>query len=248
MNMRSGLFSTVFADLEDRERAGLVPGLRYAEVAEITDEGYVLEWLTGTVRSRSAPARTARFMAGNERGAYFPYEVGDEVVVGFEDGNIDRPVILGGLWSDQDAPPSNVDTTSSNNTRSIVSREKSELTFDDTQSATKVLLKSAGGMQLAMDDTTSAPNILLETTGGMQLLMDDTPSAPMITLKTTGGIQLVFDDTPGAAKATLKMPAGMKLEFDQAGQKITLELNPSTKIELSSSAITVKGTKIDLNP
>lgn len=227
MNMRSGLFSTVFADLEDRERAGLVPGLRYAEVAEIADEGYVLEWLTGTVRSRSAPARTARFMAGNERGAYFPYEVGDEVVVGFEDGNIDRPVILGGLWSDQDAPPSNVDTTSSNNTRSIVSREKSELTFDDTQSATRVLLKSAGGMQLAMDDTASEPKI---------------------TLQTTGGIQLVFDDTPGAAKATLKMPAGMKLEFDEAGQKITLELNPSTKIELSSSAITVKGIKIDLNP
>jgi uncharacterized protein involved in type VI secretion and phage assembly len=150
--MRPGLFSTVMSETESRQRAGRVPGLRFAEVAEITDEGYVLEWLSGAVRSRSAPARVARFMAGKERGAYFPFEVGDEVVVGFEDGNLDRPVILGGLWSDEDPPPADVDTSSSNNTRAIVSREKSRLAFDDSPGATKVLLKSAGGMELLLDD------------------------------------------------------------------------------------------------
>jgi len=150
--MRPGLFSAMLSDSETRQREGRVPGLRYAEVAEITDEGYVLEWLSGAVRSRSAPARVARFMAGHERGAYFPFEVGDEVVVGFEEGNLDRPVILGALWSDEDPPPSGVDTSSSNNTRAIVSREKSMLSFDDSPGATKVLLKSAGGIELLLDD------------------------------------------------------------------------------------------------
>lgn len=167
--MSTNLFAHVMADTEARQRAGRVPGLRFAEVAEITDAGYVLEWLSGTVRSRSAPARVARFMAGNQRGAYFPFEIGDEVVVGFEDGNIDRPVILGALWSDQDAPPENVDTSSSNNTRSIVSRAKSELTFDDTQGATRVLLRSAGGMQILFDDSSSTLTIQIDDSTRIEL-------------------------------------------------------------------------------
>lgn len=151
--MRHSLFSTIMADSEQRQREGAVPGLRFAEVKEITDDGlYILEWLSGPVRSRSAPARVARFMAGKERGAYFPFEIDDEVVVGFIDGNLDQPVILGALWSDVDPPPSEVDTSDSNNTRAIVSREGSRLAFDDTTGSTTVLLKSAGGIQILLDD------------------------------------------------------------------------------------------------
>jgi uncharacterized protein involved in type VI secretion and phage assembly len=133
-------------------KAGTVAGLHYAEVIEITDEGYILEWLSGTVRSRSAPARVCRFMAGNERGAYFPFEIHDEVLVGFIDGCIDQPVILGALWSDQDPPPAEVDTSDSNNSRAIVSREGSRLAFDDSKGQTKVLLRSAGGIEIVLDD------------------------------------------------------------------------------------------------
>lgn len=150
--MRQGVFNMLMADSEARQRGGAVEGLRYAEIKEITDEGYILTWLSGAVRSASAPARAASFMAGKERGAYFPFEIGDEVVVGFIDGCLDQPVILGALWSDQDPPPTKVDQSATNNTRSIVSRAKSELTFDDTSGATSVTLQSAGGMKLVLDD------------------------------------------------------------------------------------------------
>jgi uncharacterized protein involved in type VI secretion and phage assembly len=179
-----GLFSTLLADSEDRDRGSCVPGLRYAEIKEIQDDGYILAWLSGPVSSSSAPARAASFMAGKERGAYFPFEVGDEVVVGFIDGHQDQAVILGALWSDQDPVPTNVDASSSNNTRSIVSREKSELTFDDTSGATSVTLKSAGGMKLVLDDK---------------------------------------------------------------AKTLTIQFDDSTKIELSSAGVTVKGAVINLN-
>ena len=106
---RHKVFSPLLADSEARQSAGNVPGVRFAEVKEIKDDGYVLTWLSGPVRSRSAPARAASFMAGKERGGYFPFEVGDEVIVGFEEGHIDKPVIIGALWSDQDPPPPDVD-------------------------------------------------------------------------------------------------------------------------------------------
>lgn len=245
--MRQGFFSAVFSDAEERRRTGAMPGLRYAEVAEITDEGYVLEWISGTVRSRSAPARVSRFMAGNERGAYFPFEVGDEVVVGFEDGDIDSPVILGGLWSDQDVPPADVDTSSDNNTRAIVSRENSRLSFDDTPDATKVLLKSAQGLELSFDDAKDAMKVLLKGPGALQLLLDGTKSAEKVLLEGPAGMKLLLDGAAGAAKALLQGPGSMKLEFDGSAQTIKLQLDDSTKIELSASGITVQGTRIDLN-
>ncbi len=54
-------------------------------------------------------ARVASFMAGEyvvddnshgPRGAFFMPEIGDEVLVAFEHGDISRPIVIGRLWSD----------------------------------------------------------------------------------------------------------------------------------------------------
>lgn len=150
---------SIFAALHHGGQGGSARGLRLAEVNEITDKGYILKWLSGNVRSKSAPARAASFMAGKERGAYFPFEIGDEVVVGFVDNDEDYPVILGALWSSQDPPPPGADTSASNNTRTIRSRGGHELTFDDTENAGKVSLKSKGGIQILMDDAAKSLTI-----------------------------------------------------------------------------------------
>lgn len=168
----TAVFPTLMADQENRQRAGHIGGLRFAEIKEIKPEGYILTWLSGPVRTPSAPARAASFMAGGERGAYFPFEVEDEVVVGFANGNLNEPVILGALWSDQDQPPPSADTSDANNTRTIMSREGSELTFDDTPNATGVLLKSAGGMEIKMDDAETKLIIKLNETTSIELSTD----------------------------------------------------------------------------
>jgi uncharacterized protein involved in type VI secretion and phage assembly len=150
--MSMDFFSSLLDSVDGANGPSAGQGLRLAEIKEITDEGYILSWLSGTVRSASAPARAMTFMAGKERGGYFPFEVGDEVVVSFIDGDLDQPLILGALWSDIDPPPQGVDTSATNNVRGIVSRAKSQLLFDDTQGATSVTLKSAGGMQIVLND------------------------------------------------------------------------------------------------
>ena len=50
-------------------------------------------------------ARVVAPGAGPERGIQWLPEVGDEVVVGFEQGDPTRPYLLGGLWNDADAAP-----------------------------------------------------------------------------------------------------------------------------------------------
>ena len=143
----------LLAEREERVRAGGTFGLRTGEIVAIPEDGrYVVKWDSGNVRSDSAPARMATFMAGPSRGAYFPLELGDEVVCGFREGAVDEPIIIGALHSDQDPPPPDADTTESNNTRTILSREGSELTFDDTPGETAVKLKSAGGIEITLVD------------------------------------------------------------------------------------------------
>ncbi|MCX6830716.1 MAG: phage baseplate assembly protein V, partial [candidate division Zixibacteria bacterium] len=49
--------------------------------------------------------RTTSGYAGNNRGIYFMPEVDDEVLVGFEMGDSNMPVVLGSLWNGMDKPP-----------------------------------------------------------------------------------------------------------------------------------------------
>ena len=50
---------SIFAAIHQSGTSPQVRGLRLAEVDEVTDKGYILKWLSGTIRSKSAPARAA---------------------------------------------------------------------------------------------------------------------------------------------------------------------------------------------
>ncbi|ALG11445.1 VgrG-related protein [Kibdelosporangium phytohabitans] len=50
-------------------------------------------------------ARVATIGAGASRGIQWLPEVGDEVLVGFENDDKSRPIVLGGLWGRKDKPP-----------------------------------------------------------------------------------------------------------------------------------------------
>jgi uncharacterized protein involved in type VI secretion and phage assembly len=43
--------------------------------------------------------------AGRDRGIFFQPEIGDEVAVAFEDGDVERPIILGAIWNGVDTAP-----------------------------------------------------------------------------------------------------------------------------------------------
>jgi uncharacterized protein involved in type VI secretion and phage assembly len=60
-------------------------------------------WMGGNNVQRPAPIAT--LMAGADRGMWFMPEVGDEVVVAFDRGDINQPYIIGFLWNGQQKPP-----------------------------------------------------------------------------------------------------------------------------------------------
>lgn len=81
-------------------------------------------------------ARLAAPMAGPDRGAEFLPEVGDEVLVAFERGDINYPYILGALWSSGRVPPEK--TPDAQKKYTMRSRRGLLIRMDDTPGDEKI--------------------------------------------------------------------------------------------------------------
>jgi uncharacterized protein involved in type VI secretion and phage assembly len=94
----------------------------------------------------SAWARVVSPGAGARRGIQWLPEVGDEVMVGFENDDKTRPVVLGGMWSRKDKPANARSTQDGKvNERILASRKDHRLVLiDDPTSAVTLKLGDAG--------------------------------------------------------------------------------------------------------
>jgi uncharacterized protein involved in type VI secretion and phage assembly len=96
-------------------------------------------------------ARMATLFAGADRGSWFLPEVGDEVLVAFEQGDPRRPYILGGLWNGQDNPPAAL-SGSQNNLKVIKSKRGITVTLDDSNGQERLKLETPGGQEITLKD------------------------------------------------------------------------------------------------
>jgi uncharacterized protein involved in type VI secretion and phage assembly len=95
-------------------------------------------------------ARVLQLGAGPDRGWNILPEIDDEVLVGFENGDIDRPYVLGGLFNGEDTPKdpaSAVVKDGKIQSRVFTSRLGHEIHISDGDGTTKefVRIKTAGG-------------------------------------------------------------------------------------------------------
>ncbi|HTR14872.1 MAG TPA: phage baseplate assembly protein V [Roseiarcus sp.] len=120
-------------------------------------------------------ARVATLKAGNKRGFYFLPEVGDEVLVAFEHGDVRFPYVLGGLWNGSDAPPITNDD-GKNNAGIIQSRSGHVVKFNDEDGKETIEIVDKSQKNSIVIDTSE--NTITVTTD-----KDLTLSAPKGTIK-----------------------------------------------------------------
>ncbi len=249
-----GVATGVVADLKDPQQLGRVK-VDFPWMGEAA-EAVAMTEAAEEDRAHSYWARVATLMAGAGRGSYFVPEVGDEVLVAFEHGDPDRPVVLGALWNADDAPPESMDGEGKNHVRSLRTRSGHQLRFDDNadEQAAGVTLESQGGHRLVLDDEGDEGKVEIVTQGGHQLVLDD--AGGTVTVADKAGNRLVLDanansltvETAGnedrtvggnltvnvTGTATISAPSGLTLD--------------STAIKLGSSAAftLVNDTFLDL--
>lgn len=173
-------------------------------------------------------ARQASLDAGSERGFVFRPEIGDEVVVGFLDGDPRHAVLLGMLHSS--AKPAPIAGSDDNHEKGYRSRS---------------------GLRLAIDDQHAV--LRLDTPAGNHVTLSEQDEAVTIADQHGNAIELTADGIviTSAAALTLKAATELTLESGTAlsavgGTELTLEGTASA--ELSCAATTaIKGGTVQIN-
>jgi uncharacterized protein involved in type VI secretion and phage assembly len=128
---------------------------------------------TLTEEHESQWARMVAMGAGKGRGFDCLPEIDDEVLVGFEHGDIHRPYVMGGLWNGSDAPPAKVGdsvTSSKVRLRTFKTRTGHELQFAEEPkggSQAGIYIKTAGGHEIRIND--SDRSLTLSSTGDLKI-------------------------------------------------------------------------------
>jgi uncharacterized protein involved in type VI secretion and phage assembly len=146
--------------LQPRVAHGLVTG----EVVDNGDPeglGRIQVRYRWQARSEDDPTLRTRWVrvvtpyAGRDRGLAFLPEVGDEVVLGFELGDPERPFVLGSAWNGVDTAPDTAGAGEDNGVKQIVTRRGNTIRLVDDEGSEVVELFSANGncvLQLRNDE------------------------------------------------------------------------------------------------
>jgi uncharacterized protein involved in type VI secretion and phage assembly len=114
-------------------------------------------------------ARVAVPFAGNNRGAFFIPDVGDEVLVTFINGDTRYPIVIGSLWNGNTDIPDRIG--SSVNHWSIKGKEGTRIAIEEeSASSAKVLFTTPGGVSGELTD--SGGGTVEFKTGGTTLTID----------------------------------------------------------------------------
>ena len=215
-DVQFGLSPEAFArqpDLHSPPAADLLPAIQGLQIGVVTALGDDPE---GAQRIRvrlpviSAGeegiwSRVASLDAGNNRGAFFRPEIGDEVVVGFFNNDPRHPVVVGMLNSS--AKPAPLTASDQNDEKGFVTRSGMKMIFNDADKSLKI--ETPAGKKVTIDE---AANLMkLEDENGNSISMD----AASVTIES-------------AAAMNLKAGANLTIEA------VNITLSPSSNFSLSA--------------
>jgi hypothetical protein len=128
-------------------------------------------WLSDTNESAWARVLTPAASAGS--GMYFMPDIGDSVIVAFQDGDLSLPVVLGSVWDGPSHPPV-YPPGPGNFVRMLKSKSGHTITLDDTPGLEKITIKHKNGSQITLNfdgnvSISAIKDLSLSATGNINL-------------------------------------------------------------------------------
>ncbi|MFD7873872.1 VgrG-related protein [Streptomyces sp. NPDC059766] len=195
-------------------------------------EEYVSDW------ARCAQTSGGGGKNGKGTSAFVP-EVGDEVLVGFEQGRLDRPYVMGCLFNGQDKPATAsgelIDGTSGAvNRRTFSSRSGNQLELLDNASGPQGVRMVTGDGKLTIDLDRKGTKIIVHSDGTVEIDAKD-----KVTVKAGNGA--LMDAGNGTLELTgksVKVTAQTGVQVDGGTGQVGLK---------TSGGVEVKGTQVAVN-
>lgn len=166
--------------------------------------------------------------AGKDRGWYCLPEIGDEVMVGYEEGSPDYPVVLGAVYNKEETPPADA-VNAENNVKMFMTRSGNRIMFTDTDGSEEIQIVTKDGK-----------NLITMKTGGPTVI----ESEGAINIKAGGDVAIeganISIESQG--KVEIKSATDTKIE---AG--VNLNSKASAQYQIQGMTVAVKGNPIQLN-
>ncbi|MEV5987453.1 VgrG-related protein [Streptomyces sp. NPDC052051] len=211
----SGLANGTVTDTKDPEGLGRVK----VRFPWLSDE-YASDW-----------ARTAQ-SGGTGGGEAFIPEVGDEVLVGFEQGRLDRPYVLAGLHNGQDKPGQGGGPAQAGGAGGAGDGQETAAVDPTSGAVNKRAFGSKGGNKLELLDAANGPQGVRLVTGDGKLKIDLDRKGTTIVVHSDGTVEI-------EAKEQVSIKAGSGVALD-AGEG-TLELTGDVVKLTSRTGVQVDG-------
>jgi len=185
-------------------------------------------------------ARLVRVEAGTKDDAgmcVFP-QIDDEVICGFEHGDIHRPYVIGSVWNGKDKCP-NPDAPDKGGEPAPQTREKGAQAGGDNKTW---LMRSRYGHKVFFDDKNK--HITIESgSGKARIELEDNGPAINI-VETTGKINIwAKSDINVTSKATINVKADKDINM-QAGNNINIKAGKAIDVQAGTTITEKAGTSV----
>lgn len=205
-------------------------------------------------------ARMATFYATNSAGTFFIPEIGDEVVVGFLNGDPRYPIVLGSMYSSSNAAA--YDLTADNYTKAFMTKALNKIEFDDEKKI--ITITTPGENQAIMND--DEKSITLQDQNSNSVVMNEdgisiTDKSGNKIVMSSSGIEInsasdvtisASQNISGSATSNIDLSAtntfsasGMQIEHS-ADTSFTAKGNASAELSASGNT-TIKGAMVMIN-
>ncbi len=184
----------------------------------------------------SAWARLAIPGGGKNGGVLFTPEVDDEVLISFENGDMNVPYIIGVLYNKKDAPPKGtkalVDSgTKKVNQRIIVSRSGHKIILDDSSGEEKIIIQDKSNKNtITIDSKTNS--MKLKSEGDFTI-----EAGGKLLIKSKGDFKI-----ESSGKGEVSANSDLSVE----GKQKAAVKSGTASLDLQASGAALKGTKVDV--
>lgn len=198
-------------------------------------------------------ARVVGLGAAKNRGFYCLPEVDDEVLVGFEHGDIHRPYIIGGVWNGVDTTVEKVnetvDTRGKVRLRTIKTRTGHTIQFveeDRGSSKAGIYITTAGGHTAHLCDSKKDKYVEIQTSGKHKIRMDDSPPSKGVKITTAGRHKIQLNDSPQRS-IRVQTTAGQQLMLNDMGATITLQTTNTINMRAGATMVNMTPATVNVN-
>ena len=192
------------------------PGMVRVQVPTRDDKRNILQWM-----------KVISVMSGKTWGGYFIPEIGEEVVIAFEDGNINNAYVIGSIFKN-DSEILSQNYTEENFKKIFITKGKNQILIDDETDKQKVLVNTNSGQSIEINDEDKLISIT------------DKQKKNLIEMKTEDGVINIKSES----KLTIDIN-GTKIEISGDTGKIIMKAD-SINIEAEQS-INIKGQTIKMS-